>query len=61
MAAEHQMPFLDPDVEHVALTDPKCAPKVGGEHNSTQRVDAARAVLRVHCKPARGIDMRSVS
>ncbi len=55
------MPFLDPDVEHVALTDPKCAPKVGGEHNSTQRVDAARAVLRVHCKPARGIDMRSVS
>ena len=60
VTAEHQVPVFHGDVEDVALADSEGSAKVGREHDTPERVDAARAVLRGHRNTARSTDMWSV-
>jgi hypothetical protein len=60
VSAEQEAPIFDRHVEHVAFADAERVTKISGEHDPSERVDAASAVLRTHDNPVRPADMRSV-
>jgi len=60
VSRQHQLAIVHRDVEYVSLANAERMPQVGRQHDSPERVDAPRAVLRAHVKGVRPNGMRSV-
>jgi hypothetical protein len=60
VTSQHELTVVDRDVELVPFSDAQRMSEIGGQHDTTERVDAPRAILRAHAKGVLSHHMLSV-